>query len=174
MSYLDPHRNRPCKKERVLMAFGQASGPPASAKQLAYLASLLKDAGYETFREARHPFGLTQRQASGKFTTREASHLIDRLLGNVEEPDPDAIDADQEMQLELGDGPDPFASGTIGSGAGPAGSKDARKAAAAAARAAKAEARLAAQRESLIASIPADDLVAELERRGWRCTPPPA
>ena len=63
------------------MAFGQASGPPASAKQIAYLASLLKDAGYETFREARHPFGLTQRQAGGKFTTSEASHLIDRLLG---------------------------------------------------------------------------------------------
>ena len=156
------------------MAFGQASGPPASAKQVAYLASLMKDAGYDTFREARHPFGLTQRQAGGKFTTSEASHLIDRLLGNVEELDPDAIDADQEMQLDLGEGSDPFGSGTIGSGAGPGGSKDDRKAAAAAARAAKAEERLTAQRESLIASIPADDLVAELERRGWRCTPPPA
>ena len=156
------------------MAFGQASGPPASAKQIAYLASLLADAGYDTFREARHPFGLTQRQAGGKFTSGEASHLIDRLLGNAEELDPDAIDADQEMQLDLGEGSDPFGSGTIGSGAGPGGTKDDRKTAAAAARAAKAEERLTAQRASLIASSPADDLVAELERRGWRCTPPPA
>jgi hypothetical protein len=147
------------------MAFGQTSGPPASAKQVAYLESLLRDAGYETFREARHPFGLTQRQAAGKFTTREASHLIDRLLGNVEEPDPDAIDADQEAQFDV---PDPFDEG-------PARRTPAdRKAANKAAREARAEQRLANQRDSLIASIPADDLVAELERRGWRCTPPPA
>src|SRR5215218_9261898 len=112
------------------MAFGQASGPPASAKQIAYLASLLQDAGYDTFREARHPFGLTQRQAGGKFTTSEASHLIDRLLGNAEELNSEAIDADREMQIDLGDGTDPFGSGTIGSGAGPGDAKDDRKAAA--------------------------------------------
>ena len=64
------------------MAFGQSSGPPASAKQLAYLASLLEEAGHGSFREARHPLDLTQRQAGGKFTGREASELIDRLLAN--------------------------------------------------------------------------------------------
>ena len=62
------------------MSFGQQSGPPASAKQLSYLLSLVKKAGYQGFRDARHPLGLTQRQAGGKFTGKEASELIDRLL----------------------------------------------------------------------------------------------
>ena len=61
------------------MAFGQAAGPPASAKQIAYLESLVKQAGHDSFRDARHPLGLTQRQAGGKFTKQEASELIDRL-----------------------------------------------------------------------------------------------
>ena len=64
------------------MSFGQQSGPPASQKQVAYLKSLLQKAGFEDFRSARHTYGLTQRQAGGKFTTREASALIDQLLGN--------------------------------------------------------------------------------------------
>lgn len=64
------------------MGFGQTSGPPASPKQLAYLRSLLKQAGHDDFRTARHEFGLTQRQAGGKFSGGEASALIDRLLGN--------------------------------------------------------------------------------------------
>lgn len=64
------------------MSFGQQSGPPASPKQLSYLKSLLKAAGHDDFRTARREFGLTQRQAGGKFTSREASALIDRLLGN--------------------------------------------------------------------------------------------
>ncbi len=70
------------------MSFGQQSGPPASAKQLSYLLSLVKKAGYQGFRDARHPLGLTQRQAGGKFTGKEASELIDRLLSA------DADDAD--------------------------------------------------------------------------------
>ncbi|MCB0998883.1 MAG: hypothetical protein KDB40_06250 [Acidimicrobiales bacterium] len=64
------------------MSFGQQSGPPASPKQISYLRSLMKAAGHDDFRTARHEFGLTQRQAGGKFTSREASALIDRLLGN--------------------------------------------------------------------------------------------
>ena len=63
------------------MSFGKQSGPPASDKQVAYLLSLLRQAGHEGFRDARHPLGLTQRQAGGKFSGREASALIDRLLG---------------------------------------------------------------------------------------------
>ena len=68
------------------MALG-ASGPPASPKQVSYLQALLEKAGYATFREARRAYGLTQRQAGGKFTKQEASTLIDRLING--EPDVD-------------------------------------------------------------------------------------
>jgi hypothetical protein len=61
------------------MAFGQASGPPASPKQVQELLSLLKEAGHTDFRDARGPMGFTQRQAAGKFTRDEATALIDRL-----------------------------------------------------------------------------------------------
>lgn len=62
------------------MAFGQQSGPPATAKQVQELLALVEAAGHEGFRDARHPLGLTQRQAAGKFTRDEAQELIDRLL----------------------------------------------------------------------------------------------
>jgi hypothetical protein len=61
------------------MAFGQNSGPPASAQQVRELLSLLKDAGHTDFRDARGPMGFTQRQAAGKFTRDEAAAFIDRL-----------------------------------------------------------------------------------------------
>lgn len=61
------------------MAFGQSAGPPAGQRQLDQLAELLQRAGYATFREARHPFGLNQRQAGGRFTGPEADELIERL-----------------------------------------------------------------------------------------------
>lgn len=64
------------------MTFGQQSGRPASAKQLAYLLSLLKKAGYDDFRDARRGLRLTQRQGGGKFTADEASELIDQLVGS--------------------------------------------------------------------------------------------
>jgi hypothetical protein len=64
------------------MAFGQQSGPPASAKQVRELLALLKDAGHSDFRDARGPMGLTQRQAAGKFTRDEAAAFIARLQGN--------------------------------------------------------------------------------------------
>jgi hypothetical protein len=68
------------------MAFGgKPSAPAATAKQLAYLESLLEKAGFASFREARHRFGLTQRQAGGKFTMPEASALIDRLVNGDDE-----------------------------------------------------------------------------------------
>lgn len=83
------------------MAFGQQSGPPASPKQLSYLKSLLKAAGHDDFRTARHEFGLTQRQAGGKFTSREASALIDRLTGvePVEPSDPPDLSTPQRDEL---------------------------------------------------------------------------
>jgi len=43
------------------------------------LATLLEERGYETFKEARHPFGLTQRQAAGKFTAGEVAELVVRI-----------------------------------------------------------------------------------------------
>jgi hypothetical protein len=69
------------------VAFGQQSGPPASAKQVAYLLALVKQAGHEGFRDARGPLGLTQRQAGGKFTSPEASALIDQLLATEHDAD---------------------------------------------------------------------------------------
>ena len=70
----------------VRMSFGQSSSaPPASAKQVDYLQSLVRKAGFADFREARHPLGLTQRQAAGKFSRREASELIDQFLGNEDD-----------------------------------------------------------------------------------------
>src|SRR5271165_3167087 len=62
------------------MAFGQPSGPPASAQQVRELLSLLNEAGHTDFRDARGPMGFTQRQAAGKFTRDEAAAFIDQLL----------------------------------------------------------------------------------------------
>jgi hypothetical protein len=75
------------------MALGQ-QGPPATAKQLAYLQALLQKEGYATFRDARRPYSLTQRQASGKFTGKEASALIEHLL-NGTAPEPAAKETDE-------------------------------------------------------------------------------
>ncbi len=61
------------------MAFGQQSGPPASAKQVQELLALLKVAGHTDFRDARGPMGFTQRQAAGKFARDEAAAFIDQL-----------------------------------------------------------------------------------------------
>jgi hypothetical protein len=61
------------------MAFGQQSGPPATARQVQQLTELLRAAGHTDFRDARGPLGLTQRQAGGKFTRDEADELIARL-----------------------------------------------------------------------------------------------
>ncbi|MFN8052176.1 MAG: hypothetical protein U0Q22_12100 [Acidimicrobiales bacterium] len=77
------------------MAFGQSSGPPASAKQVEYLASLLEEHDYGTFREARHKLGLTQRQANGRFSVGEASELIERLLDG----DPEATDEHSRAEV---------------------------------------------------------------------------
>lgn len=79
------------------MAFGQQSGPPASAKQLREIESLLERSGFSSLREARHIHGLTQRQAGGRFTRTEADEFIARLLAGEGELDSDeaaaAVDA---------------------------------------------------------------------------------
>ena len=130
------------------MSFGARSGPPASAKQLAYLESLLEQAGYAGFREARHPFGLTQRQAGGKFSKQEASTLIDQLLAGE----------------DGGDAPSPDAAVDDVSPA---------RSAAAERRARAASERLDAERALVLQGMPSELLVAELERRGWQAVAPP-
>lgn len=66
------------------MAFGQPSGPPASAKQVKELLELLVAAGHADFKDARGPMGFTQRQAGGKFTRDEADEFISRLQEEAE------------------------------------------------------------------------------------------
>jgi hypothetical protein len=61
------------------MAFGQPSGPPASARQVEELLRLLQGAGHTGFRDARGPMGFNQRQGGGRFTRDEAEELIERL-----------------------------------------------------------------------------------------------
>lgn len=131
------------------MAFGQQSGPPASRKQMEYLEALVRKTGHDGFRHARHPLGLTQRQAGGKFTKDEASALIDRLL---------ARGGDE-------DGPAP--EGT--SGSDDASPSDSQPTGGSPAMVRAAE-RRAAQRRQALADLPADLLADELRRRGWTVT----
>lgn len=66
------------------MAFGQQSGPPATARQVRQLTELVVAAGHTDLRDARGPLGLTQRQAGGRFTREEADELIARLEADAE------------------------------------------------------------------------------------------
>ena len=61
------------------MAFGQQSGPPASAQEIRELLTLLQDAGFDDFRDARGQMGFTQRQAGGKFSRDEAATFVKAL-----------------------------------------------------------------------------------------------
>jgi len=108
------------------MAFGQPSGPPASASLVRELLTLLKGAGHADFREARGPMGFTQRQAAGKFTRDEAEGFIDRLQD---------AEFDGEAPVVL---PASRLSGT----------------------------------EQLMRRMPDEQIVAELQRRGWTVTRP--
>lgn len=69
------------------MAFGQPSGPPAGQRQLERLRELLSERGFDSFREARHRLGLTQRQANGRFSIEEADDLIERLEAGAQVAD---------------------------------------------------------------------------------------
>lgn len=61
---------------------------------------LLEKAGYTSFREARLPLGLTQRQGSGKFTVPEASMLIDRLVKGEAPSVDEAVQDDKILQAQ--------------------------------------------------------------------------
>ncbi len=132
------------------MSFGQPAGPPASAKQLAALEAALVDAGYAGFREARHPLGLTQRQANGKFTAGEAVELLERLEAAAEaadapadEPPPAPRPAPRSPQRAR---PAPLARPVSRAGSPTA--------------------------DDVVTAFPDELLAEELVRRGWTCTPP--
>lgn len=131
------------------MAFGQPSGPPATAKQVRELLELLQAAGHSDFRDARGPMGFTQRQAGGKFTRDEAQELIDRLVeaadtgGSAEPPAP-------LTRLKS----TPSAAAPRSGGSRPAARPGQRGAAAPAA-------------SQAVADASDEELAAELQRRGW-------
>ena len=84
------------------MAFGQQSGPPAGARQVEELLQRVKEVGYSDFREARHPLGLTQRQAAGRFTRDEVDELIERLeRPGVSSPGRAVVDATNAATKKL-------------------------------------------------------------------------
>ena len=135
------------------MAFGQASGPPASPKRVAELAAALEALGFDTFKEARHRIGLSQRQAAGKFTNAE----IDELLERLEEQ---GIDGD---------------AGGAGSGPGAdAPARATRRVATPKATSAVAapDHRQRARDEELVLRLDAELMATELVNRGWCCIPP--
>ncbi|HEX7133647.1 MAG TPA: hypothetical protein VF228_13810 [Iamia sp.] len=90
------------------MAFGQQTGPPATHRQVQDLLALVEAAGHDGFRGARHPLGLSQRQAAGKFTRDEAQELIDRLVtaedgGEVAAPVEERVTAADRKRATLAD-----------------------------------------------------------------------
>jgi hypothetical protein len=121
------------------MAFGQPSGPPATARQLKELLELLQAAGHADFRDARGPMGFTQRQAGGKFTRDEADEFIAFLQ--------DSADA-----KAVGD-TSPEQSDPV-----PAPARPVRRAPVPARRPTK---------SSPLGAIASEDLAAELQSRGW-------
>jgi len=130
------------------MTFGQTSGPPATAAQLTELSELFELAGFNTFREARHPYGLSQRQSNGKFTRTEAEELLDRLRDEVEGGDGDLSSLRSEPQVA----PAPKERDSRG------GRREGDAAAPAI--------------DDIVLAFPDEVLADELRRRGWACIPP--
>ncbi len=123
------------------MAFGQASGPPATAKQVAALLELLRAAGHSDFRDARGPMGFTQRQAGGKFTRDEADTFISQL------------ETEAEFDSVIAEAVNPTPAPTVT----PRPKKSSKAAAAA----------VSAADDHDLAGVSDSRLAAELQRRGW-------
>ena len=121
------------------MAFGQPSGPPATAAQMRELLALVVAAGHTDFRDARGPLQLTQRQAAGKFTRDEAEEYIERLQA----------EADNEGATQSGVDPTPRApSTTRTSGSVP-------------------RLRSTIGKHGDLSGVPSEILAGELQSRGW-------
>lgn len=141
------------------MAFGQQSGPPAGHRQLQELLELLIEAGHSDFKDARGPLGLTQRQASGKFSRDEADELIERLRHEAEHP---TEESDQAPEAEAPRRrPSPAAVPDRAAKATP------RPKPAAGGAVAAARARREAEAVRQLREVPDRLLAAELQRRGW-------
>ena len=139
------------------MAFGQPSGPPATARQLRELNTLVEAAGHTGFKDARGPLGLNQRQAGGRFTQDEATELIARL----------EAEAEVEAEASAASDPTPKSPAPDRPGAAPTAARN-TAAPVAAPPAASRRQSLARQLEQ----VPEDLLVDELRRRGWTVTSP--
>lgn len=133
------------------MSFGQASGPPATQRQVRELLELLQDAGHADFRDARGPMGFNQRQAGGRFTRDEADELIAQLTEAAEQRDldPDAAANPEPASPRVGPARRVVRTGAVST----------------------AERRAAAQAREL-RRVPAEVLAAELQRRGWAVIEP--
>ncbi len=142
------------------MAFGQASGPPASARQIQELAELFEARGFDSFKEARHPFGLTQRQAGGKFTVEEATQLIDQLSDDAEAAAGPGADAVVEPSPGA---PRGRAASAVGAATPAPKRADSDRVAARALR----------RQEDAVVELLSEVMATELTNRGWCCIPPP-
>ena len=150
------------------MSFGQ-SAPSASPKQIAYLLSLVKQAGHDGFRDARGPLGLTQRQAAGKFSKSEASTLIDLLLNG----DGSGDDGDEYGSRQNSDRNDRSRhDSSRQNGSRPDSSRVGDGTTAISGERISATERLALDRADLLRGMPAELLAGELERRGWAVSAP--
>jgi hypothetical protein len=142
------------------MTFGQQAGPPASPHQVRQLLELLHDAGHRDFRDARGPMGFSQRQAGGRFTRDEATAFIEQL----------------ETERD-GGGPGTSAPASLSAAALSAATLSAATLSAApsvptaAASPGAGPAKLSAQAQ-LLRHLPAEQLAAELRRRGWTVAEP--
>jgi hypothetical protein len=138
------------------MAFGQQSGPPAGHRQLQELLELVIEAGHTDFRDARGPLGLTQRQASGKFTRDEADELIARLRAEAGDDGPADEPSDRRTTAAAPRTASAASTPTTGSGGAVA----------------AARARREAEWARRLRDAPAEVLAAELQRRGWAVIEP--
>jgi hypothetical protein len=131
---------------------------PASPKQKQYLAVLIQQAGFATFADARLALGLTQKQSRGRFTSSEASALIDSLL-----------EAQHRMSSDLSKGNPTTEADHEPKEATVA---DRAKALAAEKREIARLARQDAERAYQLQAFPAELLADELRRRNWSVTEP--
>ena len=134
------------------MAFGQPAGPPAPAKRVQHLLSLLQAAGHRDFRDARGPMGFTQRQAAGKFTRDEVEEFIEQL---EQEADSSSAGEPPVDTAPAPSAPIPRTAPLTAAGAGraAAGTSTSRD--------------TLSKAEQALRKIPSSMLAAELQRRGW-------